>query len=305
MRSPKSARPRPQLEELEPRLTPAPITAITSVAAGPVGGEQVQVAFQVTNPDQATGYKYQVDWGDGNVTTVDPTPGNDTSLASIGPASPGHTYQNAGIYHIQVTAASPSDNVFGPAATSGDIVTGTTGDDTIALTGTTAFFGTVRGVNVNVNGQDLGFAQPIRNVPNGPQITTPILVLAGQGDDQITLDNWEPFLTYLHTTASGPDTAQLPPLVMDGQGGSDTYTVNYRTTSDSWSLKTFFSSKVAINDSGLTADTDRLIVNGSSDPLTSDSYYVGKYYDPALPPNPNDTPPPSPSSTPTSTYPVP
>jgi ELWxxDGT repeat protein len=227
----------------------APTTTISSVTAG-TGGDQVRVSFSATDPgpdDQAAGFTYRVDWGDGTVETIPATPGNATGLTQ------GHTYQTAGVYRVQVSAAD-QDGTFGPAATSIDIVAGAPGSDTIVLSGVPSGVFGVGAFDVTVDGQDIGVAQ-------SGSVSAPILVLAGDGNDSITVDNWE--------SASITNSNRAPRVVVDGQGGSDTYTVNYFSNGITNLFPRRYST-MAVADTGGATDTDQLLVNGTPE----DDYFL-------------------------------
>jgi subtilisin-like proprotein convertase family protein len=73
-------------------------TASVTVPAGIVAGSQATFTFSATDPspaDQAAGFTYAIDWGDG--TSVQPVTGG----ASVGVA---HTYATAGTFTVSVTA---------------------------------------------------------------------------------------------------------------------------------------------------------------------------------------------------------
>jgi ELWxxDGT repeat protein len=213
----------------------APTTTLTSVAAG-TGGDQVRISFSATDPgpdDRANGFTYRVDWGDGNVEIIPPASGNGTGY------TPGHTYQTAGVYQVQVSAAD-QNMAYGPVATWADIVAGSPGGEAIVLRISNSGFA------VTVNGQLAGVARFL--VTPGVSLRTP-LVLGGGGDDTITVNNWEGF---------------YPPVVVDGQSGSDAYVVNYTLDQG------IVFGRVKVTDSGGAGDTDRLLVNGTDE----DEYFV-------------------------------
>jgi hypothetical protein len=103
-------------------VTQAPhVVSITGPTVG-VRGQLLTYNLSVSDPgntDEATGFTYTINWGDGadtpDIQTISPTPGNGNAL----PVTHIFTRNSDGAYQISVTATDSDDpTVFGPATTS-------------------------------------------------------------------------------------------------------------------------------------------------------------------------------------------
>jgi Ca2+-binding RTX toxin-like protein len=235
-------------------------TVVTAAGAG-TSGVQLSISAAVNNPlaaDQAVGFSYQVDWGDGTTDTTTPTPGNGSGVSF------GHTYQTAGVYHPTVKAANRY-GLFGLGAPTRDVVAGSPGADTIALMGITPTElerdnGQAGRATVTLNGQPAGIATSQSGL---------FLVLGGAGDDTITFDNWEIALFRYSYTLSFNSPGFT--LALDGQDGSDSYIIDNTLDRTNWQQLLVWNGfdgeqglSISVADSGTSAATDWLTINGTS-----------------------------------------
>jgi PKD repeat protein len=180
----------------------APTAAVSGPASG-VRGQARTFTFSATDPspvDQAAGFTYAVNWGDGTSST---TTGSGSGVILT------HVYTSAATFNVSVTATD-GDGAQGAAAAAlvavkavelqgtDLVVGGTTGPDQIVLKATSA-----AGVQVLIGGQSQGTFSP----------TGQIVVYAQAGDDSVTFQ----------TTKSGGTTyAVARPLLLFGGDGNDT-----------------------------------------------------------------------------------
>jgi hypothetical protein len=182
----------------------APTVAVGSSSG--VAGTPVSVALTATDPspaDEAASFTYHIDWGDGS-------PAQD--VVGLSSTSVTHTYASSGTYTVMATATDKDGAVSAPATGVVQVapVTGVTvGADPCDSGGTALVVRTGSGddnirlekvssttVRVLVNGVDEGVFSPTR-----------IIVLAGDGDDSITVDG----------------TIGIP-RILAGEGGDDSIT---------------------------------------------------------------------------------
>jgi hypothetical protein len=164
------------------QLNNAPPTALLAGPGNGVPGQPRTFTFSAADPspiDQAAGFSYAIDWGDGTtVQTIAAAAGNGTGVAVD------HVYTSPGSYSVRVAA---TDKDGGSSPTASAVVTvnvlqmegntlavgGTLGNDTIVLSPAD----TVGDINVNMNGTSLGSFLP----------TDHILVYGQTGNDTIQL----------------------------------------------------------------------------------------------------------------------
>jgi Ca2+-binding RTX toxin-like protein len=177
--------------------SPAPVAAITGPSDGVRGQRRTFVLTAADSPgDEAAGFTFQIDWGDGTTQTIDPTPGNGAGTAVD------HVYTEIGTYTVTMTATDQSGLVSDPVSQNLTItvwaiqpcpcdpqgtetvlaVGGTLGDDTIVFhPGETA-----GDVVVQLNGVSLGTFRPTCAVMAFGQAGNDDLQVAGS----ITLRAW-------------------------------------------------------------------------------------------------------------------
>jgi hypothetical protein len=207
-------------------VTPVPPTAGIS---GPTDGYQgVQgqtrtftlTATSPSSTDQAAGFTYTVQWGDGQSTTT--AAGQSGSGTNVS-----HVYAVAGSYTISVTATD-DDGQISTAATLTDtilvaeqqgntlMVGGTAGNDTFVFTpGSTA--GSLR---LAVNGTNVGtFTPPGPVAVSGYAGSNKVTVNGTRGNDSFVLGSGSVALNGLVISGTG-----VNGWTLNGQGGSDTLT---------------------------------------------------------------------------------
>lgn len=133
----------------------------TASATGPATGVPYQprtFVFSATDdaPDQASGFRYEIDWGDGHATVIPPAAGNGAGVAVD------HTYAASSVYQVAVVVFDSHGAASSAAAATINItVAAVTGDD-LAIGGTSdhdvIHFATASGgkVKAYVNGAWLG-----------------------------------------------------------------------------------------------------------------------------------------------------
>ncbi|HYV38561.1 MAG TPA: Calx-beta domain-containing protein, partial [Gemmataceae bacterium] len=155
----------------------APISFVSGPVDG-VRGQQRDFTFSATDvsaPDQAASFSYQIDWGDGTTQTVE-GPASGSSVA--------HVYADTGSYAVSVTATDKDSGVSSVATAAvtiasvqlqgGDLyIGGTTGDDQIIVQPADAS----GGLEIFINGEDQGTFTP----------TGKVVVFGQAGDDVIQL----------------------------------------------------------------------------------------------------------------------
>jgi PKD repeat protein len=163
-------------------VTNVPPTAAVAGPANGVRGQPRTFTVSASDPspvDQAAGFTYMIDWGDGSpVATIEATPGNGAGVAL------NHVFTTTGSYTLVVTATDKDGGVstqvtqtvtIVPVEMQGDtlVVGGTLGSDTILFQANGA------GVEVVVNGVAQGVFTGLAR-----------LVAYGQaGDDHIEVDD--------------------------------------------------------------------------------------------------------------------
>jgi Ca2+-binding RTX toxin-like protein len=188
------------------RANPLSVTVGTAVPSASVRGPASGVRGQprsftvsagvVSGVDQAAGFAYAINWGDGSpVQTIARTVGNGTGVTVE------HVYTASGKYTVTVVATD-KDNASSPAAShtigivavqmQGDdlVVGGTTGNEVIAVTA-----GNKDTVKTRVNGALLGTFNP----------TGKIVVYGQAGDDRIRVSDRVALPAWLHG-GEGSDT---------------------------------------------------------------------------------------------------
>jgi hypothetical protein len=169
-------------------LNVAPTATIMTAPATRLPGESTTITMAATDlssADQAAGFRYQVDWGDGSpIEMIAGTPG----IGGVG----NHAYAEIGVYTIRVRAID-KDDAIGPEITrsisvqlaslavdpqnpnqTALFVQGTSGDDLIELKGRSK-----NQVEVVVNRVSAGMFDPSGR----------IVVYAGAGDDVVLTDD--------------------------------------------------------------------------------------------------------------------
>jgi hypothetical protein len=158
-----------------------PPTAGVSGPSNGVPGQPRTFTFTATDPDptdQAAGFVYTINWGDGTTQTIARTAGNGSGVEVD------HVYTTPGTYTVKVTATEDGGDTSAAVTTSlteqtvqmqgGTLaVGGPLGNDTIILSPADA----TGDINVNVNGKSLGNFKP----------TDHILVYGQAGNDTIQL----------------------------------------------------------------------------------------------------------------------
>jgi hypothetical protein len=187
------------------------LVAPTAGVSGPsngVPGQPRTFTFTATDPDptdQAAGFVYHINWGDGTTQTIARTAGNGSGVALD------HTYTAPGTYTVKVTATEDGGDTSATATTALTVQTvqmqggtlavgGTTGNDTIILSPADA----TGDLNVKVNGKSLGNFKP----------TDHILVYGQSGNDTIQLASKKINGTVYYVT--------VPAFLYGGGSGSDT-----------------------------------------------------------------------------------
>src|SRR5262249_52696077 len=183
----------------------APTAGVTGPSSGSLG-QSISFTLHATDPsaaDQAAGFTFAIDWGDGATQTVDGPDGLQVE----------HVYQAGGTYTVQVSATDRDGATSAPATSSVAIgsvvmvgndlvVSGTPNGDDIVIK--PADRGA--GVRVIMNGVDLGTFSPVGRV-----------VVYGLGGDDII--RVVPGSRDCKTTLVGT------PAVLDGGDGNDVLNV--------------------------------------------------------------------------------
>jgi hypothetical protein len=114
-------------------ITNTPPTASVSVPASVAFGESVTASPSAADPspvDQAAGFAYSIDWGDGSpVQQLAAAPGNDAGIAVS------HHFPAPGSYKVQVTATDKDGGISSPAV---QTVAVTAATDTVGVTASPA-----------------------------------------------------------------------------------------------------------------------------------------------------------------------
>jgi uncharacterized delta-60 repeat protein len=186
-------------------VTPLPIAHITRPMAA---GSTIGFTLTASDPspvDQAAGFTYSVDWGDGSTPQViSPTAGNGSGVAVS------HTYSGDGAYLVSVTATDV-DGVASSEAT-GLVVVSTQAADNITLDGSK----TPGAVQVYVNGQ----AYKPFGLKKGSSPMDLAFVAGQGGNDAFTVNFDSKLTTPVVTAGTGSDTLNV-------YGSSDPTVANY------------------------------------------------------------------------------
>jgi hypothetical protein len=207
----------------------APVAAISGPTDGFQGvqGQTRTFTLTATDPspvDQAAGFTYTINWGDGSaVQTIPPTANNGAGLAVS------HVFTAAGKYNVSVTAAD-ADNVSGPAASptvtiltveqqgTGLAVGGTTGNDAFTFTPGAAG-GTM---TVKLGTKTLGtFTATGGVLIFGQAGTDKVTINGGTGNDNFTVNGLTAALNAFTFVADS-----IEGWTFNGLGGNNTFTVS-------------------------------------------------------------------------------
>jgi uncharacterized repeat protein (TIGR01451 family) len=199
-----------------------PPTAGVSGPTSAVRQESLTYTFTATDPssvDQAAGFTFAVNWGDGS----------SESHSSTSPLTLTHSYASLGSYTISVTATD-KDGGTSTAATLGVtvalaamngndlLITGGSGNDSIVLTPGTNPGDWV----VSVNGTNAGTFHPTGSVQiNGNGGTDTVTLNGTAGADTFTLDPSDVVLNGMTFQGTG-----IAKWKVNGAAGNDTFTVN-------------------------------------------------------------------------------
>jgi len=162
-------------------INTAPTAHITGATG--VANQMLTFTFAATDPspaDEAAGFTYDIDWGDGSRQTIDPSPGNGAGV------SVKHKYTKTGTYSVQVIATDKdgaTSQVTGQTDVSNVLfdngtltVGGTVGADTIQV---------VHGsLTVTINGVQVAYF-----ADESESMVQCVLVFGGAGDDVILVDS--------------------------------------------------------------------------------------------------------------------
>jgi hypothetical protein len=188
--------------------------------ASAVRNQPLTYSLTATDPspaDQAAGFRYQIDWGDGSQQTVAATPGNGSGVTVE------HAFPASGNLTVQVTPVD-KDGVVGtmmafpvavvPAAVQNGVLTvgGTSGDDTVFIA--LAPFGPgLASASVTLNGAGLGTFAGVSRV----------VAFGGAGNDTIRVSARALIPAELYG-GDGNDTLQGGPgaNILVGGAGDDT-----------------------------------------------------------------------------------
>jgi hypothetical protein len=203
-------------------------TAGVSGPSNGVPGQPRTFTFMASDPDptdQAAGFVYQINWGDGTTLTIPRTAGNGSGVAVD------HVYTTPGTYTVKVTAT--EDGGTTSAAVSSSLteqtvqmqggtlaVGGTTGNDTIILSPADS----TGDINVNFNGTSLGNFKPTDHIFVYGQSGNDTIQLASKKINSVVYNVTVP--AFLYGGGTGNDTldarGSTANNVLTGGGGKNT-----------------------------------------------------------------------------------